>query len=144
MATTTVPLHSLLLEADVQAAQQYATVPLGVPNARLLDVIEPFVTVGKAAQLLGAALPPHIVQHQQAGAAEHLLTVCRLITAEAPLKVLRPQQAAAAGQSFVPKVALHYAIGRTLALGQVQAATMTALFSSQLHHGVCLSQAEVQ
>ena len=107
----------------------------------------PFETVGKAAQLLGAAHPHRTGQRQQAEAAEPHLTVFHQITAEAvlttPGTALLLQQAAAE-QSFGRRVDPHCVTGRTLDLGQVPAAIMMLLLSNQLHHGACLSQAEVQ
>ena len=110
-------------------------------SARPLDVTGPFETVGKAAQLLGVAHPHRTGQRQQAEAPEPHLTVLHQIAAEAvlttPGTALLCQQAAAE-QSFGRRVDRHCVTGRTLALDQVQAAIMMLLFSSQLHHGVCL------
>jgi len=71
------------LLADVPAAQQSETALSGVQNARHLDETELFGTVGKAAQLLGAAHRPHTDQHLLAGAPDQHLIACLLTTAEA-------------------------------------------------------------
>jgi len=110
-------------------------------------VTGPFETVGRAAQLLGVAHPRRTGLRQQAEAAEPHLTVFHQITAEAVLTTPGTAsllQQAAAEQSSERRVDRHCVTGRTLALDQVQAAIMMLLLSSQLHHGVCLSQAEVQ
>ena len=127
--------------ADAQAAQRSETTLSDVLSARSLDVTGPFETVGRAAQLLGVAHPHRTGLRQQAEAAEPHLTVFHQITAEAVLTTPGTAsllQQAAAEQSSGRRVDRHYVTGRTLALGQVQAAIMMLLLSSQLHQGVCL------